>query len=436
MKNRNKLVLGSLLIGLFVFSIGIWMNAKQIHHTAYKNQENHFIKETEEYEMMSFEEYLGEDINLLKEKDQKNLKALYKKVIEKEKEEKFDEADGLWDQFDHSLRQAGIAVPFKDFYDFAESIKNKLKEEDFHQINRIYTEIEKLNEKLGIPDSEEKQEEIEQEIENLWSQIEEILKPLGYDLDELLDHVENRNVLIALYDVKNGNINYKPINNHTIKELSKEDIQKHQDIWERSKKLIPASYLGRIVSFEMNTDGKENVLAHVNSPDESNKIWRLAVDIKDVFGKNGKFTKEFDQTLIHEFGHILTLNDSQMMKERNENSATYTTDEGTTKTQAYLNQFYNKFWKGIHKEWEKANQAEVDEYGENQAILDFYEKYKDQFVSDYAATNPEEDIAESFRVFITEKKPKGKTVEQQKILFFYQFKELVKMREEMRLNLK
>ncbi|QZY53665.1 hypothetical protein [Crassaminicella profunda] len=435
MKNKSKLIMLSIVVAIFIFSIGIWTNTKQIQHTAYKNQENQSIEEAEEYEMPNFEEYLGEDINLLKAVDAKELKALYEKIVEKEKEENYDEADQLWDQFDDTLRDAGIAVPFKDFFGFAESIKNKLKEEDFNKINKVYGEIEKLNEHLETLEENNKKA-TEEKIEKLWNQVEEILNPLGYDLDELLDHVENKNILIALYDVKNGQINYKPINNHTIKDLSKEDIKKHKMIWERVKKIIPQSYLERIINFEINTDGKEEVFAHVNSPDESNKIWRLAVDIKDAIGKEGKLVKEFDKTLIHEFGHILTLNDSQMMKERNENSPTYTTEEGTTKKESYLNQFYNQFWKGIYKEWEKADQSEVDEYGENQALIDFYEKHKNEYVSDYASTNIEEDIAESFMQFVVENKPKGDTVAEQKILFFYQFKELRKIREDIRLNLK
>ncbi len=46
--------------------------------------------------------------------------------------------------------------------------------------------------------------------------------------------------------------------------------------------------------------------------------------------------------------------------------------------------------------------------------------------------NPEEDIAESFLHFVWEDKPKGRTIAEQKILFFYDFDELIKIREEIR----
>ncbi|MBF8981945.1 hypothetical protein IZY60_00190 [Lutibacter sp. B2] len=430
-KNLRRVGIGLSVLGLIVGS-GIWMNMQQMEHTTYVN---HAMKDSDEYEMLSFEEYLGEDINLLKGEEINKIKGVYEKIAENEEKEKFDEADKLWDEFDDLLREAGIAVVYKDFMDFAETIKSELSEKDFDKLNTIYEHIEKMNEQLEeVDDEDEKQiEKMEAKVEKSYEQMKEILSPLGYDVDEIMAHIEAKSILIALYDVHDEKIQYKPVNKQTMDELSKEDIKKHKDLWEKAKKIIPTSYLERITSFEINTDGKEEVLAHVESPDESNKIWRLAIDIKDAFDQDGKFNKELDKTIIHEFGHILTLNDGQMMKERNENSITYTTDEGSTTKDSYLNQFYNEFWKSIHKEWEKASESVNDDSEENQALIDFYEEHKNEFVSEYASTNPEEDIAESFTNFIVEDKPKGNTIAQRKILFFYQFEELIKIREEIKI---
>jgi hypothetical protein len=65
----------------------------------------------------------------------------------------------------------------------------------------------------------------------------------------------------------------------------------------------------------------------------------------------------------------------------------------------------------------------------------FYEKYQDQFVSDYAAANPGEDIAESWTYFILAPKPHGSTIAEQKILFFYEYPELVDLRQQILTNL-
>ncbi len=67
---------------------------------------------------------------------------------------------------------------------------------------------------------------------------------------------------------------------------------------------------------------------------------------------------------------------------------------------------------------------------------DIYDEYEDDFVTEYAIEGPEEDIAETFMKFVLVKRPKGKTVAEKKILFFYQFRELINMRKEMRDSLK
>ncbi len=68
----------------------------------------------------------------------------------------------------------------------------------------------------------------------------------------------------------------------------------------------------------------------------------------------------------------------------------------------------------------------------DEAMNQFYEKNKSKFITEYAMTNPEEDIAESFMRFIVDEKPKGDTMAEEKIRFFYQFDELVELRKEMR----
>ena len=53
----------------------------------------------------------------------------------------------------------------------------------------------------------------------------------------------------------------------------------------------------------------------------------------------------------------------------------------------------------------------------------------------YAATNPSEDIAESFAFFILNDKAEGESLPAQKQNFFYAYPELVSFREEARSRL-
>ena len=96
---------------------------------------------------------------------------------------------------------------------------------------------------------------------------------------------------------------------------------------------------------------------------------------------------------------------------------------------SYLYQFYVLFWEDIHAEWQDINLIE-DEDAYYDALDDFYYAYEDRFLTDYAATNPEEDIAESFSFFVLSPRPAGDSIADQKILFFYGFPELVRLRDE------
>jgi hypothetical protein len=50
-------------------------------------------------------------------------------------------------------------------------------------------------------------------------------------------------------------------------------------------------------------------------------------------------------------------------------------------------------------------------------------------VDDYSTTHPAEDIAESFTYFVFGPKPTGNSIKEQKIAFFYEYPELIHLRE-------
>lgn len=307
-----------------------------------------------------------------------------------------------------------------------------IEKEDKEQLEKLFNEISELEEKLD--DKFVKFSSIlgkyidEDELADLFGDEE---SACGQSEAE-----EQEGTLVMSYSIKDGKItvNEKPEveSDEHIKIQNNTDA--HEEIWKLIKDIVPAKYLKRLTHFEINTDGKEGILAHVVPTDEvDNSKWIISVDIADVLKSDGKLNKkELAETIIHEFAHVLTLNNEEIdFREPSENENTYVTQEGVTKEKSYLNQFYQKFWADIFDEWVKKEEIEdEEEYWE--ATDKFYEKYKSRFVSDYAATNPGEDIAETFRIFVTDKKPQGKTIAEKKVLFLYSFPELVKMRQEIR----
>ena len=217
------------------------------------------------------------------------------------------------------------------------------------------------------------------------------------------------------------------------------DTAGQQAIWDYFTALVPSGDRGSLAEYSVVTDGEENLLAAVAQTSYDPALWDLEVDIRDA-GDRLNLT----YTLIHEFAHLLTLGPEQVMPsvavfnhpddekvylEEVGACPEYFPGEGCSRSDSYINVFFNAYWTDIYAEWQDINLIKEDD-AYYDALDAFYRKYQDRFVTDYAATNPEEDIAEAFAFFVLSGRPKGDTIEEKKILFFYQYPELVHLREE------
>lgn len=253
---------------------------------------------------------------------------------------------------------------------------------------------------------------------------------IGYNSDASAASVE---VLLASYKVSKGTITLskKPkINNAAYLKLQS-NTARHKEIWNAAKKLIPSSYLSRISQYEVFSDGMDGTVGYVTSEQDMLKKWVISLDAADFFTSTGKLDeKQLTEIVVHEFGHILTLSYDQIDKKAS-STAVYKAEEGYAKPKSYLNLFYQRFWKDTYKEWNAIDSIEDDEMSLAKLNI-FLMEHSSWFVSDYAVYSPEEDIAESWLKFVSQGKPAGKTIAEKKILFFYEFPELVKLRSEIR----
>ncbi len=215
------------------------------------------------------------------------------------------------------------------------------------------------------------------------------------------------------------------------------DTATHQKLWGYFAALIPLESRKSLAEFSVMTDGRDNVLAAVAQTNDDPALWGLEVDIAD-----SQDYYYLSYTLVHEFAHLLTLGSDQVPPSEAifydpENNDIYLNEvsacsnffpgEGCANSDSYINQYYDQFWVNIYGEWNKIDLEENDDIYYEQ-LDKFYYKYQDQFVTDYSATHPAEDIAEAFSFFIFGEKPVGDTIAEQKILFFYNYPELVDLR--------
>jgi hypothetical protein len=178
--------------------------------------------------------------------------------------------------------------------------------------------------------------------------------------------------------------------------------------------------LGWVVYYD-NPGGKYIASAEYNN---KTKRWDIFVNL-DMVQKN---ERETIITIIHEFAHIVSLNKEQMYSKIPQKICwTHFVPEGCLKKNSYLYKFWKNFWQGNYSE----DELDEDGYAEK-----YYQKSPDKYVTEYSATNPAEDFAESFMYFITGDDYGDKKIAGKKVDFFRQYPEFRKAKNEILQNFK
>lgn len=376
-----------------IFVIIIYIIIKSLNTpTDYSNMEGLDFPKT-------FEEYIypyGEinDIALYNEYKEK-YKILYKEINDDNNDE--DTQSKFIEEFNTPLREMGIPLPYISFDEFLNSIKN-IDKKDREELTILFKNYSKDTE----------------DYKKYEKPISEILKKYDLNGGEILDQLGSYNYKYAIFSTDNGEIKFDNTYKANIKSISKEKEAFYRGVIEKVFEIAPPSIRDRINTVEFSTDGLDRSLAYVLQNDTYTKF-RLSIDEKDALDKDGNFTRDGLETLIHEFAHIITLNDTQVIiEEIDKDVADFSK---SYKPSSYTYSFYNQFWKDIYSDYKELNN------------MDFYKKYKTQFVSDYAATNIDEDIAESFRIYVFDIETKENTIQSEKVQFFKNYEELVNMKK-------
>lgn len=231
---------------------------------------------------------------------------------------------------------------------------------------------------------------------------------------ELLEH----DVYLVYYRVKDNEI-VEPRIPKVRSELIplQNNIELHNEIWNYFQAIFPSEARPDLIQFVVYVSSTSGGMFDSTPAKE----WLLHFNLiaaQDAY----RLTK----TLVHEYGHYLTLNASQKIswlesKVCKQEIRVY----GCPTPDSYLNLFYEKFWKDIYSDWDKAY---YESSNKDRALELFYTNHSDRFINEYSSTNPIEDIAESWEYFVLAPMPTGNTEPEQKIKFFYEFPELVHLR--------
>lgn len=248
----------------------------------------------------------------------------------------------------------------------------------------------------------------------------------GSDEDDIFDETGSNTsdfVPLSRYAIVGDNLQLKKDYKVDSKYKSEQnDKDTHKKMWSYFKKLIPVNKRTAITEFVV-FNGGESLSGYVELLKEDLSQWEmgLAIDLYEDT-TTPDLNSEFAYVCLHEFAHVLTLNSTQVAPTIYESYCeTYHTGDGCSNQSSYINNNYQIGWADI---W-----AEYIEIKEEVAA-----KYPDRFITLYAATNPDEDIAEVFTNFVINNKPTGQTISDKKILKLWENSGLKSIREEIRRN--
>lgn len=192
------------------------------------------------------------------------------------------------------------------------------------------------------------------------------------------------------------------------------------DVWDLFVRVVTPEFAAAgMTEYRVGDAPDSDTMAYVHRDDDP-EYWVLAANL--AYADDEQLLLS---TLIHEYGHILSLDTGDVDPEVAE-CPTWEISEGCVAADSALALFDEQFWLPY------GDEAPTPEAEDSDAAYEFYLEHEEDFVSDYAATNVVEDFAESFMTFVLEPESDADTPIAQKLAFFSGLPEYVEVRERLR----
>lgn len=200
----------------------------------------------------------------------------------------------------------------------------------------------------------------------------------------------------------------------------------HRRYFTRVYELFPPAYeakLGRLAIF---TGRSVSFDAFVETIPPRHEQWLFAVH-EDMLAEVA--TAGNTELIVHELAHIVAYEQITGSAASDQWSChPYFTKHGCPPERSYLSRFVSTFWTDADLAQVSKRQAQTGGVGA------FYAAHETDFVTEYAATSPEEDFAESFMHYVLDMKP-PRGVARDKVDFFAEYPEMQALRAAIRQGL-
>lgn len=297
-------------------------------------------------------------------------------------------------------------VKYKNYV--VEKLKTVVSLEDYNKLYELCSKYEAYN--------------TEEDLDEIVNSIEAILKKYNrLNSEELMQYIlSGSENILAIYEIDGSSLINKPIPFVTLEKNDTRVINDYPKLWKEVTNIIPPNYFQNFDRLIISSDGKYDDLAYVMATDAIGSRWDISIDPADTDDK-----EFFYETIIHEYFHYITLNETQGSYFKTPRVQTYSDYDIVTNSDSYLNKFNQRFWGILSEESSYVSDGYL-----------FYLRHQDDFVNSYASTVVSEDICESFAFFVLRDKPSAANNVDKKLLFFYEYPEFVKFRNVIRENIK
>ena len=201
----------------------------------------------------------------------------------------------------------------------------------------------------------------------------------------------------------------------------------HREYFEEVFNIFPDEYDGYVKKVLIFDYADSDYEAFVETIAPRHETWVYAVN-KDVLDDVGTVTNF--ELVTHELAHIISYEQIDgVLRPTTTRCHEYFRRRGCLSNDMYLNVFVDEFWNS--SDLDRA--LEFMDYGDSSdEVLEYYEDNKDDYVSDYAAFNPEEDFAESFMYYLMDYDTKSRSEAEAKVNFFNTYPKLRRVKSDVR----
>ena len=226
----------------------------------------------------------------------------------------------------------------------------------------------------------------------------------SYSSSNISSLVSSANIVNTYNQVNSWSLAvYQVLSWEAIKFLGWKDTSEYRNLWDLFASLSPDEISNNYVkSYEPYEKADDTTFAYV-----SNTYWDIFWTVLiNMSNYNNVTQNEKFLTLIHEIAHLIFMNQAQTQELAW--CQNFSALDLCFKVDSYLNEYVNQFWSPA------------------------LEKTDQNYVNAYAATNPLEDIAESFAYYVFASEIDLSNNIWKKLNFFNSYPQLVKYRSDMR----